>query len=511
MPRRVLPMRKIRELIRLKYEANLSHEAIARALCISKGVVSKYVLRIEQRGLDPQALLVADEAHVQQVLSPLERPRYGGRVLPDYGWVHSQLKRSGVTLVLLWEEYTSANAGAATYRYSQFAERYRQYVATLRRSMRQIHRAGEKLFIDYAGQTVGYGDEGDRAQIFVAVLGASNYTFSCATPHQRLEDWTGSIVRAFEFFDGVTQLVVPDNARAMIADPDRYEPRASATIADLANHYGTVVLPARPLRPRDKGKVEVAVQVVERWILARLRDRRFATVGEVDASIGELLEDLNNRPFKRLPGTRRNAYEKLDQAALKPLPVGRYEFARYLNAKVGIDYHVAVEEHFYSVPHALVQQSVEIRTTAAAIEILHRGRRVAAHARSSVRYGYTTVPEHLPASHRAHLEWSPGRLIHWGEQHGVACAEIIRRILATRLHPEQGYRSCLGLLKLERRYGAVRLEAACARALALGSARYLTVSEILKSAQEGLPLPGTASPEWSSPAHAHLRGPKYYS
>jgi len=306
---------------------------------------------------------------------------------------------------------------------------------------------------------------------------------------------SGSIVRAFEFFDGVTQLVVPDNARAMIAD--------------LANRYGTVVLPARPLRPRDKG--EVAVQVVERWILARLRDRRFATVGEVDASIGELLEDLNNRPFKRLPGTRRNAYEKLDRAALKPLPVGRYEFARYLNAKVSIDYHVAVEEHFYSVPHALVQQSVEIRTTAAAIEILHRGRRVAAHARSSVRYGYTTVPEHLPASHRAHLEWSPGRLIHWGEQHGVACAEIIRRILATRLHPEQGYRSCLGLLKLERRYGAVRLEAACARALALGSARYLTVSEILKSAQEGLPLPGTASPEWSSPAHAHLRGPKYYS
>lgn len=511
MPRRVLPMRKIRELIRLKYQAKLSHEAIARALFVSKGVVSKYVHRIEQRGLDPLVLLSGEEAEVLQQLSPAPRPEYGGRVLPDYGWVHAQLKRPGVTLALLWEEYASAHAGAATYRYSQFAERYRQYVATLRRSMRQIHRAGEKLFIDYAGQTVGYGDEGDRAQIFVAVLGASNYTFSCATAHQRLEDWTHAIVRAFEYIGGVPQLVVPDNARAMIANPDRYEPRASATIADLARHYDTAVLPARPLRPRDKGKVEVGVQLVERWILARLRDRHFTALGQIDEAIGALLDDLNGRPFKRLPGTRRSAYETLDRGALKPLPVGRYEFARYFTAKVNIDYHVAVEEHFYSVPHALVQQSVEIRATAGAIEILYRGRRVAAHVRGSTPYGYTTLAEHLPAAHRAHLEWSPGRLVRWGEQHGIACAEIIRRILATRPHPEQGYRSCLGLLRLERRYGAARLEAACARALALGSARYLTVAEILKSRQESLPLPGTVSPEWSSPEHAHLRGPKYYS
>lgn len=511
MPRRALLMRKIRELIRLKYQAKLSHEAIARALCVSKGVVAKYVARLEQRGLDPQALLAADEAEVLRQLSSAPRPQYGGRIVPDYAHVHAQLKRAGVTLTLLWEEYTAANAGAATYRYSQFADRYRQYVAGLRRSMRQVHRAGEKLFIDYAGQTVPYGEDGERAQIFVAALGASNYTFACATEHQRLEDWTGALVRAFEYFDGVPQLIVPDNARALIADPDRYEPRASATIADLATHYGTAVLPARPHRPRDKGKVEVAVLVVERWILARLRDRHFATLEELDEAIGELLEDLNGRAFKRLPGTRRSAYETLDRPALKALPVARYEFARYYAAKVSIDYHVSVEEHFYSAPHALVQERVEVRATAATVEILHRGRRVAAHVRSYVRYGYTTVAEHLPAAHRAHLEWSPGRLVRWGEQHGVACAEVIRRILATRRHPEQGYRSCLGLLKLERQHGAVRLEAACARALALGSARYLTVAAILKSRQESLPLPGTAAADWSSPEHRHLRGPKYYS
>jgi transposase len=514
MPKRALQMRKIRELIRLKYQAKLSHEAIARALCVSKGVVAKYVARLEQRGLDPEALLAADEAQVQQLLAAAPRPQYGGRVVPDYGYVHSQLKRAGVTLTLLWEEYTAANAGAALYRYSQFADRYRQYVASLRRSMRQVHRAGEKLFIDYAGQTVPYGDEGDRAQIFVAALGASSYTFACATARQRLEDWTGALVRAFEYFGGVPQLVVPDNARALIADPDRYEPRASATVADLAAHYGTAVLPARPHRPRDKGKVEVAVQVVERWILARLRDRRFVTLTELDEAIGELLEELNGRPFKRLPGSRRSAYEALDRPTLKPLPVDRYEFARYSTAKVSIDYHIAVDQHFYSVPHALVQQSVEVRATAGALEVLHRGRRIAAHVRSYTRHGYTTVTEHLPAAHRAHLEWSPARLVRWGEQHGVACAEVIRRILATRLHPEQGYRSCLGLLKLERAHGAQRLEAACARALALGSARYLTVAQILKSRQEGLPLPGAAAAAgeaWSSPEHAHLRGPKYYS
>lgn len=507
MPTRALHMRKIRELIRLKYEARLSHEQIARALCVSKGVVAKYAARIEHFGLDPVQLLSCPESEALRLLSPAPRPQYGGRVNADYAHVHAELKRPGVTLTLLWQEYLAANAEAPTYRFSQFAERYRAYVASLRRSMRQVHRAGEKLFVDYAGQSVAYGDE-ERAQIFVAVLGASNYTFACATAHQRLEDWTGALVRAMEFMAGVTTLIVPDNARALIADPDRYEPRASATIQDLAAHYGTAILPARPYRPRDKAKVEVAVQVVERWILARLRNRTFATLEEVDEAIGELLEDLNTRPFKRLAGSRASAYAALDRPALKPLPVNRYEFARYYTARVNIDYHIVIDDHFYSVPHALVHQSVEVRATARSVEILCRGRRVAAHARSFTRFAYTTFPEHLPAAHRAHLEWTPGRLVRWGEQHGSACAEVIRQILTTRLHPEQGYRSCLGLLRLERQHGAQRLEAACARALALGSPAYQSVAAILQRRQESLPL-GTDA-QWSAPEHAHLRGAKYY-
>ncbi|WP_116810915.1 IS21 family transposase [Steroidobacter cummioxidans] len=509
MPTRALTMRKIRDLIRLKFITRLSHEQIARALSISKGVVAKYAARIQRCGIEPRELLRLSDAQVLEHVQPrLKREVYGDRAPVDCARVHTELKRPGVTLTLLWQEYAAANAGRAAYRFSQFALRYHTYVASLRRSMRQIHRAGEKLFIDYAGQSVPYGSEGQRAQIFVAVLGASNYTFACATAHQRLEDWIGALVRALTFIGGVPQLIVPDNARAMIAHPDRYEPRASLTVQDLAHHYDTAVLPARPRRPQDKAKVEVALQVVERWILARLRDHRFQTLEEVDGAIGDLLDSINTRAFRRLPGSRKSAYELLDRSALRPLPASPYEFARYYKARVNIDYHVSIDEHFYSVPHALVHQDVEARVTATAVEVLHRGQRVAAHRRSSHRFAHTTVPEHMPAAHRAHLEWSPARLIRWGAQHGPACAQVIERILTTRKHPEQGYRACLGLLKLEKHYGAQRLEAACVRALALGSPAYQTVASILKRRVESLPL--ADEPSWSSPEHAHLRGPKYY-
>lgn len=321
-------MRKIRDLIRLKFITRLSHEQIARALSISKGVVAKYAARIQRCGIEPRELLQLTDAQVLEHVQPRsKREVYGDRAPVDCARIHTELKRPGVTLTLLWQEYVAANGGRAAYRYSQFALRYHTYVASLRRSMRQVHRAGEKLFIDYAGQSVPYGGEGQRAQIFVAVLGASNYTFACATAHQRLEDWIGALVRALGFIGGVPQLIVPDNARALIADPDRYEPRASLTVQDLAHHYDTAVLPARPRRPQDKAKVEVAVQVVERWILARLRDHRFQTLVEVDGAIGDLLDSLNTRAFRRLPGSRQIAYELLDRSALKPLPPSPYEFA----------------------------------------------------------------------------------------------------------------------------------------------------------------------------------------
>lgn len=496
-------------MVRLKFHAQLSHAQIAAALGISKGVISKYLALIGAAGLMAAEIERLSESEIAARLKPRRvAPRANAFSLPDYAQLHTDLKRKGMTLLLGWQEYVAAHADARTYRYTQFVERYHQFAKSLKRSMRQVHRAGEKCFIDYTGPTVAYGDEGQRAQIFVAVLGASSYTFACATARQTLADWVEGLVRAFEFFGGVSELTVPDNARALIADPDRYEPQASRTLLDLAAHYDTAILPARPYKPQDKAKVEVGVQVVERWILARLRHRQFATLAEVDAAIAELLPDLNARSFKKLPGSRLSQYESLDRPALKPLPVSRYELAVYRRATVNIDYHIVLEGHYYSVPQALVRAEVEIRTTARSVEVLHRGARVAAHLRSYKRGGYTTVAEHLPAAHRAHLEWSPGRLIRWGQTIGPACAALIERLLESRKHPEQGYRACLGILRLARAHGAARLQAACTRALALGNPSYGCVASILKNKLESQPL--APESEWSAPTHDNVRGSDYY-
>ncbi|MGE0384263.1 MAG: IS21 family transposase, partial [Gammaproteobacteria bacterium] len=500
MPRKTLTMHYVKELLRLKYVGGLSHSQIAAALSISKAVVAKYVALMHAAGLRPEEIPAMSQEALWTRLKPPSPPR-GDRVMPDYAHVHTELKRKGVTLQLLWQEYAAAHVGQRVYRYTQFSERYHLYVQSLKRSMRQVHHGGEKLFVDYAGPTIAYGNAGERAQIFVAVLGASNYTFACATARQTLADWVDGLSAALEFIGGVPALIVPDNPRALIADPNRYEPRASATLLDFAQHYGTVILPARPHLPRDKAKVEVGVQIVERWIMARLRNERFHALLPLNTAIAELLVELNTRPFQRLPGSRHSAFEQLDRPALKPLPPTRYELARYHQARVNIDYHIVLDRHYYSVPHALVGQQVELRATAATVEILHRGRRVAAHVRSHAAHQYTTVPEHMPAAHRAHLQWSPQRLIGWGGTIGPACAELVRQILHTRKHPEQGYRACLGLLRLGRDHGAQRLEAACARALTLGALSYRAVDSILKRKIESLPL--TAAAPWSAPEHEH--------
>src|SRR5690606_24258528 len=343
-----------------------------------------------------------------------------------------------------WEEYVAAHPHERTWRYTQFCEHYKAFARRLKRSMRQHRRAGEKLFIDFAGPTVGLRD-GGRAQVFVSAMGASSYTFACATGAQKLEDWIECMVRALVFYGGVPQLIVPDNARAVIADPDRYEPRANETVRDFARHYGTSILAARPRSPRDKATAESAVQVVTRWILARLRHQRFETVAQVDAAIAALLPSLNHRPFQKLPGSRASVFVELDRPALMPLPSTRYELARFKTVKVHIDYHVEVDGHRYSVPHALVGQQLEARLTQRGVELLLRGNRVASHARSQRRGGFTTIEAHMPAAHRAHLEWTPQRLIDWGQRIGVATGEVVTRLLAHNKHPEHGYRACLGL------------------------------------------------------------------
>lgn len=499
-------MRKIRDVLRLKLEARLSHERTAAALNISKGVVTKYVNLAASANLDWAQIQALDDTALHHRLLGTPQ-RASGFVAPDYAHIHQDLRRKGMTLMLLWQEHTAQHPGESTHRYSQFCENYRQYAKRLKRSMRQIHRAGEKLFIDYAGPTVALTD-GSRAHIFVAALGASSYTFACATPRETMADWLGATAQALRFMGGVPQLIVPDNPKALIANADRYEPRANETVHDFARHYGTSVLPARPYHPQDKGKVESAVQVVERWILMRLRHQKFETIDDVNAAIAPLLAQLNTKAFQKLPGSRASAFAEIDAPALQPLPAQTWELAVYKTVRVHIDQHIEFEGHRYSVPQALVGLALEVRVTARTLEVLHRGQRVASHLRCAHKGGFTTVPEHLSAAHRAHLEWTPERLIHWGQSIGMATGALVTRLLETRRHPEHGYRACLGLLALAKRFSRPRLEAACVIALELGTTKGSHVRDILANGRDQV-LPATTA-QWSSPAHAHVRGPGYY-
>jgi len=511
MPTPRITMRQIREVLRLHLQAGLSYAETGRALKMAKSTVGAVVLMARAAGVDWATAQQLDDAELERRLYRPPVPRCSRQLEPNYAWIHQELKRPGVTLQLLWEEYARSNRLA--YKYTSFCIKYRAWVVSLARSMRQTHVAGEKLFVDYAGQTVPIIDaatgEITPAQIFVAVLGASNYTHACATARQTMDDWLGAVMEAFEFIGGVPLLLVPDQTRALIARPDPYEPQTGRTVEEFATHYGVAVLPARPGRPRDKPKVEAAVLLVERWILARLRNRRFFSLAELNAAIAELLVELNARSFKKLPGCRRSAFESIDRPALRPLPAERFELARWKRARVNIDYHVEFDGHYYSVPHRLVRTEVELRITSTTLEVIAGNRRLASHVLSSRRGHHTTLPEHMPASHRAHHEWTPQRLIAWGERIGAATAAVVRWQMDNRPHPEQGYRACLGLQRLAREFTAPRLEAACARALSIAAPTYRSVASILKSGLDRQPL-AAAEPRSALPLHDNVRGPDYY-
>lgn len=503
-------MRQLTDILRLKHAAGLSHAKIAAALGLSKGVVSKYVSLAKAKGVSWPLPEGMDEGALERLLFSDARTRRRSAE-PDYLEIHQELKRKGVTLQLLWAEYAAAH-GIAALRYSQFCQRYRDWRAAQRRSMRQQHRAGEKLFIDYCGPTVPFIDtatgEVIEAQVFVAVWGASNYTYAEATRSQSLPDWIGSHQRALSYFGGCPALLVPDNLKSAVTTACRYEPKLNATYADMARHYGTAVLPARPYKPKDKAKVEVGVQIVERWILARLRHCTFHSLAGINAAMATLLVELNERRFQRLPYSRRELFERLDRPAMRSLPEQPYEYAEWAYVKPGIDYHVEIDQRLYSVPHSLVGQRLEARITATSVEIVHKGRRVAVHARRGPAR-YSTLSEHMPESHRRHREWSPGRFLHWAHGIGPATLAVVKRQLEDRPHPEHGYRACLGVLKLSRHYGHARLEAACRRALHIGSPSYRSIASILKT---GLDAAGDVeAPETPSlPLHANVRGPGYY-
>jgi len=506
-----LLMRQIREILRLKHEQGLRHRAIARACGVGVGTVSEYLQRVQEAGLGWPLPAELDDAALESRLFTAPAPARE-RAAPDYGWIHQQLKRVGVTLYLLWEEYRQVHADG--YGYSQYCELYRRWTGRLKLSMRQQHRAGEKTFIDYSGKQPHLVDrktgEEIAVELFVAALGASCYTYAEASETQKLHDWISAHTRMAEYFGGTTEIWVPDQLKSGVTRPCRYEPGVNRSYQELAAHYGAVVVPARPGKPKDKAKVESMVLVAQRWILARLRNRTFFELAALNAAIRELLEDLNARPLQKLGVSRRQLWERLDRPALKPLPVARYELARWTTCRVNIDYHVEVARHPYSVPYQLVGQELEARYTASVVEIYYKGRRLESHRR---RYDHqpSTKPEHMPSSHRAHAEWTPSRLIHWAEKTGPATGRVVAGILRSRPHPEQGYRACLGLMRLGRHYGAERLEAACTRAEHLRSYSYRTVKNILATAQDRLPFEDEPPALAATPSHENIRGAHYYA
>jgi transposase len=512
MPAERAPMRKIREVLRLKHACGLSERRLALAVGLSRSTVKTYVERAAAAGVTwPIPVEIDDATLERRLFPPLDVSSEVARALPDWTEMHKELKRRGVTLQLLWEEYRTEHA--AGYCYSHFCERYRQWLKSVSPTMRQTHAAGEKLFVDWAGATVPVFDMGTgeerRAHIFVAVLGASNFTYAEARWSEALPEWIGSHVNAFTAIGGVPGAVVCDNLKAGVTATCRYEPGINRTYQDLATHYGTAILPTRPRKPRDKAKVEVAVLIIERYVLARLRNRRFFSLVELNSAIRQIVADLNSRVMRQLGVSRRELLETIERAALKELPSEPYQYAEWKKCRVAPDYHVEVERHYYSVPSRLIREQVEARITDTTIEIFHRGSRVASHVRSSVHHRHTTVREHMPSAHRRYAEWTPARMMHEARKIGPATIALVEAIMKAKPHPEQGFRACLGILRLARSYGPARVEAAARRGNDIGATTYGSIASILKN---GLDRAYAHEPTPDTPPirHGNIRGTGYY-
>ncbi len=509
MPGKRVSMRKTREVLRLHYELKLGQRQIARSACLSQSTVHDYLERFAASGLKWPLPSGMTETELEAALFPAP-PKTSeavatGRPMPDFVRLHEELQRNKhVTLQLLWEEYRAANPDG--YGYSRFCHHYQRWRGSRDVVMRQQHRAGEKLFVDWAGAKVPiYSRDSDavhEASLFVAVLGASNYTYAEATWSQDTACWIGAHVRAFEYIGGLPELVVPDNPRTGVIRTCRYEPDLNPTYQEMAAHYGVGVLPARVRKPRDKAKVEVGVQIVQRWIVAALRHRRFFSLTELNQAIGELLEKLNQRQFRKREGSRALLFAEIDRPALRPLPAERFDLSH-------IDYHIQYDHSFYSVPYQLVRQSVEVRATPAVVEIFHKGVRVASHVRTHKPHVAVTHPEHRPKSHRAHLQWPPSRIVQWAQTVGPHTAQVVEKILASYPHPEMGYRSCLGIIRLGQRYPIQRVEAAAERALRTGAVSFKSIQSILRRGLDQQPL-GDSTPIAPRLAHDNVRGAEYF-
>lgn len=511
MTKETLSMRKLSEVLRLSLEQKLSVRQIARSCCLARSTVSDYLRRSRIAGLRWPLPEGMDEARLDALLFPVLETAATLRPPPDMLYIRNELRRQHVTLQLLWEEYRSHTPEG--YGYSQYCQLYRDWLGKQAISLRQDHRAGEKLFVDFAGDTIPIIDQktGARTEghLFVAVLGCSNLTYAEVTPTQQMPDWTGGHVHALEFIGGVPLVVVPDNTKTAVKSPCWYDPDINLTYQELAEHYGFAVIPARKRRPKDKAKVEGGVLITERWILAALRHQVFFSFGEANEAVWRMVKRLNDHPFKKLPGCRREVFEKMERSALKPLPEQRYELGDWRSVGVNVDYHVEIEGHYYSVPYGLIKQRVWVRYTKTGVEIFHKSHRVAVHVRSFLKGRHTTLPDHRPPAHQKYLEWTPERIASWAEKIGPNCSVVARQIMSSRAIPEHGFRPCIGLIRLGKRYGNERVDQACARAVKLNIASYRHIENMLKSGRDKVSPPG----EEIAPAvttHDNIRGAGYY-
>lgn len=505
-------MKDIRSILRLTHESGLSVREVSERLGLSKSTVSTYLLRAREAGLDgwPLPEGCSDDAALERRLfRQMGRPPRD-TTEPDWQLISREMKRKSVTLLLLWQEYREAHPDG--FGYTWFCDKFGAHEKRANPAYRHRHSAGAEMQTDYAGQTIPLIDpdtgEVHAAQLFVAVLGASSYTFAVASLHQQLPDWIDGQVRALEYFGGTPGSIVCDNLKAGVAKALWFEPTLTATFAAMAEHYDTTVLPTRPAKPRDKGKVEGAVLIVERWIIARLRNQQFFDLGVLNAEIAKLLEMLNGKIMRHVGRSRREMFEEIERATLRPLPVERFEYAEWKTAKVHPDYHVAVDCNFYSVPHGLIGKKVDVRLTQRVVEIFHDHKRVASHMRSSQRGFYITVNAHMPKAHQRYADRTPASLIERAARMGSNVQILVDRMMSDRRHPEQGYRSAMGILSLGRGYGPARLDAACDRALAIEAITYASVLSILKSGlDQASPV---TEPNRPTPSHGNIRGAVYY-
>lgn len=506
-------MRKIKEILRLHLEHQQGRRAIARACQVSPTTVSDYIAKAEQFGLDAPGLRKLTDEDLHRLFFPETPANTPKKALPDFQVLQKELKKKGVTLQLLWEEYRAVHPEG--YGRSQFFQTYRDFAKTLHPVMRLEHKAGEKLFVDFSGDRPAYVDKttGEiiTVELFVAVLGASSYTFAVAVPDQKIPGWIKAHIQAFEFYGRLPAIVVPDNLRSGVKSACIYDPELNPVYADLAAHYQVAVLPARAYKPRDKAKAENGVLHVQRRILAALRHHTFFSLSELNAAIAEELEKLNAKPMQGVGKSRQELFVEIDQPALKPLPPTRFEIYTWKTAKVNIDYHIAVEHNFYSVPYTLIHKEVEVRLTAACIEILLQGKRVASHPRSYGKGVFSTLEEHRPHEHKKYLEWTPERMRQWGQSIGTHTAALMEKIIASQLQPEHGFRRCLGILRLAKAYSPERLESACQLALQIGAMRYRNIKSILENNLEQT-VTSESAPTFPAPlAHDNIRGRNYYA